>query len=440
MNLKNLIRLFSDKKCTKLYVKELQRNNNSKQQIYIATGDTQILSLFPTGEFKTNNEGIRKNVTFHASVKFSWLDEEGNAYPAPYAKFIFYPDYPEVRFSGFVKGSKKAPSEILNNQIPGRLLFFGISTDGEVFGYVVGPESEIALEFASQKNLERIGVIYSLGIVKDEIVKDTRQLLLNELRRIHLQGWITSKQLGKNNIISPCKTDRCGGPTLEAELGVIQNGISAPDYLGWEIKQFGVAAFNKIKGVKITLMTPEPDGGYYKNEGALAFINKYGYISMNNNDRMDFTGQHRVGFLNPKKELKLVIEGYDFKDKKIKEGSKGVLLVDKDENIAASWSFAKLLDRFKKYNRASYIPSIKRMDPERQYHYSNKIQLGIGTDFSYFIKALNDGKIYYDPAIRIENFSSKRGLKTRNQFRILSHLLPELYPSTNVEEVDLLEV
>ncbi len=440
MNLKNLIRLFSDKNCTKLYVKELQRNNNSKQQIYIATGDTQILSLFPTEEFKVNNDGKRKKATLHAAVKFSWLDEEGNKYPAPHAKFILYPDYPEVRFSGFVRGSKKAPSEILNNQIPGRLLFFGISNDEEVFGFVIGPESEIAQEFANLKNLERIGIIYSLGIIKEKIVKDTRQLLLKELKRIHLQSWITSKQLGKNNVISPCKTDRCGGPTLEAELGVIQNGISAPDYLGWEIKQFGVKEFNKIRGVKITLMTPEPDGGYYKKEGVLDFMNEYGYLSTKTSDRKDFTGQHQVGVLKPKKRLKLIIEGFDFKTKKIIDASKGVFLVDRDDSVAASWSFSKLLDKFKKYNRASYIPSIKRMEPERQYHYSNKIQLGIGTDFSYFINALSEGKIYYDPAIHVENISTKPNPKTRNQFRILSHYLPELYPDMNMEQVDLLEI
>lgn len=440
MNLKNLIRLFGDKGCTKLYVKELQRNNNSKQQIYIATGDTQILSLFPTEEFKINTDGKRKNATLHAAVKFSWLDEEGNAYPAPQAKFIFYPDYPEVRFSGFVRGSKKAPSEILNNQIPGRLLFFGVSTNDEVFGHVVSPESEIAQEFASLKNLERIGIIYSLGIAKEKIVKDTKQLLLKELQRIHFEGWIKSKQLGKDNIVRPCNTDRCGGPTLEAELGVIQNGRSEPDYLGWEIKQFGVKDFNKIRGVKITLMTPEPDGGYYKEEGVPAFITEYGYKSNSKADRMDFTGQLRVGIPQEKKRLKLIIEGYDFKSKKIVDASQGVLLKDKEGNIAASWSFSTLLDKFKKYNRASYIPSLKLMEPERQYCYSNRIQLGIGTDFSYFVNALNNGRIYYDPAIHIENFTSKPNQKTRNQFRILSHFLPELYPNTNMENVDLLEI
>jgi hypothetical protein len=438
MTLKSLIKLFGDKHCSKIYVKELKRNNNSKQQIYIATGDTKILNLFPIEEFYEETSGKRKKSTFHAHVNFSWLDAEGKVFPAPRAKFILYPDYPEVRFSGFVSGCKKAPSEILNNMIVGRLLFFGISNEGNVYGYVVNPDDEIALEFKKLKNLDKTGIIYTIGIISDSLIKDTRERLLAELKKIHLKGWIESKQLGKNNIVSPCLTDRCGGPTLEAELGIIQNGRSEPDYLGWEIKQFGVKAFSKLAGAKITLMTPEPDGGYYKEKGVPDFLNKYGYTSKRLDDRMDFTGQHKIGITQANTNLKLVIHGYDFASNKIREASKGVYLLDKKENIAASWSFSRLLEKFKKYDKASYIPSIKKMEPVRQYHYSNKILIGVGTDFSYFMKALNEGTIYYDPAVRIKDVSTKPNQKTRNQFRIMSQSLSSLYGS--MEEINLLEL
>jgi hypothetical protein len=439
MELKNLLRLFSDKNCKKIYVKELQKNNNSKQQIYIATGDTQVLNLFPTNSFEARTSGKRKTISFHAGLNFSWLDDEGKAYPAPKAKFIFYPDYPEVRFSGFISGSKKTPTEILNNKIAGRLLFFGISDNGEVFGYAVNPETEIAQEFKRKKNLEKIGVIYSLGITKDKIVNDTQSLLLNELRRIHLKGWITSKQLGRDNILSPCISDRCGGPTLEAELGIIQNGKSEPDYLGWEIKQFGVKKFNKIGSAKITLMTPEPDGGFYKTDGVAGFLKKYGYKSSSTEDRLDFTGLHRTGIQQNKTKLKLIIDGYNIETKKIIDPSKGIFLIDEKQNIAASWSFETMLNKWiKKHAKAGYIPSLKRMEPERQYQYSSKIQLGIGTDFNCFMQAFAEGKIYYDPAIRIKNISHKPDQKTRNQFRISSSLISELYHK--VEEIDLLEL
>jgi len=39
-----------------------------------------------------------------------------------------------------------------------------------------------------------------------------------------------------------------------------------PDFLGWEVKQFAVEDFERIESAKpITVMTPEPDGGFYKD-------------------------------------------------------------------------------------------------------------------------------------------------------------------------------
>jgi hypothetical protein len=36
MNLKTLLKIFSDKSCNKIYVKRLSANDNSKNQIYLA--------------------------------------------------------------------------------------------------------------------------------------------------------------------------------------------------------------------------------------------------------------------------------------------------------------------------------------------------------------------------------------------------------------------
>jgi hypothetical protein len=43
-----------------------------------------------------------------------------------------------------------------------------------------------------------------------------------------------------------CEAPNCGGYTLEAELGITPNGYSEPDFLGWEVKQFGVANFARV--------------------------------------------------------------------------------------------------------------------------------------------------------------------------------------------------
>lgn len=98
-------------------------------------------------------------------------------------------------------------------------------------------------------------------------------------------GWIDSKRLDRDGNILACNAPNCGGYTLEAELGIIPNGYSAPDFLGWEIKQFGVKKFTRINNAIITLMTPEPNGGIYKNEGIEYFLKHYGYA-----DKATFIG------------------------------------------------------------------------------------------------------------------------------------------------------
>lgn len=439
MNLKNLLKLFTDNNCETIYVKRLVKNNNSKQQIYVAQGDTKILNVFPVNKFEAVLKDVAKNETFHASCNFSWLDDDGNKFIAPNAKFILYPKYPEVRFSGFIQGCKKAPSDVLNNLVEGRFLFFGVSKTAEILGYAADSGTEISNEFERLKNVPMVGILYSLAIQAQKIVVDTKSQLLSKLKEIYNKGWINSKQLKPGFIIAPCNESRCGGLTLEAELGIIQNGKSEPDYLGWEIKQFGVKKLHLINSSRITLMTPEPDGGLYKDKGGIDFVRKYGYISNSNPERMDFTGYHKCKILQNKSGLTLNIQGFDFLKNKIDDANGGIYLFDKKENVAASWSFSKMLTHWnRKHAKATYVPSLLNKLPHRQYQYSNNIILGEGTDFSFFINSVANGKIIYDPGIHIDNISKKAVLKPRSQFRISSKYIKELYSS--MEIVDLNKV
>ncbi len=433
MNLKNLENIFSDKNCDKVYIKELAPNDNSKNQIYAAIGNIQVLNLFPTNDFVAVTKGQRKETSFHASTEFYWVDKDGNQYLAPHAKFILYPDYPEVRFSGFLLGCKKAPSSLLaNNRDIGRVLFLGVSRDAKVFGYVSAPGSDISNEISKRKDFEKIGLFKVL-------TKDSKNKLLHELKRIHEKGWINSKQLFPGNIVSPCIGNKCGGTTLEAELGIIQNGRSEPDYYGWEIKQFGVRKLHLIRSSRITLMTPEPDGGFYKDKSLLEFLRKYGYVSVVKEDRLDFTGTHKYKKIQGKSNLVLESQGYDYESGKMSPTG-GITLVDLDGNIAASWSFTKLLSHWKqKHAKASYIPSLSRPLPQKQYSYSNNILLCTGTDFSLFMKSFYSGHIYFDPGIHIENISGeKQEPKKRSQFRMSSKSIFDIYQ--NVEMVDLQKI
>jgi hypothetical protein len=65
------------------------------------------------------------------------------------------------------------------------------------------------------------------------------------------------------------------------------------------------------------------------------------------------------------------------------------------------------------------------------------VRLCEGTDFLRFLRASADGKVYYDPGIKLENASDPQRKKTkrRSQFRIKSRDIAILYK--NIAPVDV---
>jgi hypothetical protein len=55
--------------------------------------------------------------------------------------------------------------------------------------------------------------------------------------------------------------------------------------------------------------------------------------------------------------------------------------------------------------------------------------------FSYYLKQMSTGNIYYDPGIKMENASTDKKIKKRSQFRIKSKYLPSLYQHNEVVNV-----
>jgi len=437
MNLENLKRIFIANGCDKVYIKTLSPNDNSKNQVYLS-GSYDILNIFPISEIKADSSGDWKKERFKANINFAWITEEGNISPAPNSQFILYPKYPEVRFSGFLFGSKNAPSDLMTQRLAGRLLFLSVAKNGQTLGFVTLPESEITNEINGIKGLSGIGVFKILEL---EPQINYKALLLNELYRIHTSGWINSKRLHKTGELLPCVSSNCGGYTLEAELGVSANGYSEPDYLGYEIKQFGVKNFERIANEAITLMTPEPNGGIYVNKGVNNFIKTYGYADKNGKpDRLNIGGVHKMGINQPLTGLTLQLIGFDVESFKIRNTSGSISLIDSDGNEASSWSFTSLIKHWnRKHNQACYIPSKVEKTPIQKYQYGNKVLLGDGTDFQLFLKQMALGNIYYDPAIKMEQASTAKPLtKRRSQFRIKSGNLSSLYKQS--ETIDLLDI
>lgn len=419
---------------TRVVAKRLAKNDNSKQQIYLGS-NFEVLNILPFG--KIYEDSSDKNQILKAPLNFRWLQPDGSVTPAPGAQLILYPQYPEVRMSGFLQGAKNAPNEVLNSREAGRVLFFGIGQTGEITAVVVPPDDALAKEFEVTVAGQRGGVFYelSVGVAGD----DTKAKLLLELKRIASNSWIASKRLLGDGTLAPCESSNCGGYTLEAELGVKPNGFAEPDYLGWEVKQHSVTNLEKpTRGGPVTLMTPEPTGGYYKDKGVEAFVRKYGYAdTKGREDRLNFGGVFRVGAAAARTKLTLTLDGYDAGKNKLTDVSKGIALVDQNGNLAAVWNYTGLIEHWKrKHERAVYVPSMMRKAPQREYRFSKQILLGQETDFFRFLKAMASGHVYYDPGIKLEGASTaKPRAKRRSQFRIGLAALPLLY--TRIERTQV---
>ena len=437
MTLDNLKYLFGSNGCTKVYVKCLAANDNSKNQVYFG-GSFELLTIFPISKIINEPAGNWEKERFKASLRFSWVNDDGLISPAPHSQLILYPKYPEVRFSGFLLRCSNAPSDLMTNRIPNRLLFLSVSSEGILLGYVASPNSEIATEFEKIVLDDEFGVFKVLNIKTEG---SSKEKLLNELKRIHNLGWIQSKRFDKYGMLHSCNYSNCGGYTLEAELGIRPNSSPDADYLGWELKQFGVTNLNRIESKVITLMTPEPTTGDYVDKGVDFFIRNYGYIDrVGRVDRLNFGGVHKVGLAHSLTNLELQLIGFDPIENKIRSIDGMIALVDQNGNIAAGWSFSSLLLHWnKKHNQACFVPSLSKILPTRQYKYGDKVILGEGADFQLFLALMASGKIYYDPGIKMENASQTAEIKRRRQFRIKSGSLSGLYKKSsliNISEIN----
>ena len=419
-----------------LLVKELSANDNSKNQPYLG-GNMNVANILPIGDVRSEVTATGRE-SLKAPLPFFWLQPDGGIAPAPHAQLILYPQYPEVRLSGFLKNALNAPSELMNVRLAGRFLFFGITADRRIIAWVTAPDSALARGLRAAGEVERLGVFGVVPLRAAER-RTTREQLLDELLRIHRLDWIASRRLTGDGSCVACEASQCVGYTLEAELGVASNGRAEPDFLGWEIKASEVSAFGRPPPAKaITLMTPEPTGGYYRDSGVEAFIRKYGYIDkLGRPDRMNFGGTHRASTRHESTRLTLTLAGFDQASGKITNPTGALALIDDTGAIAAEWSFASLLTIWnRKHAQAAYVPAEVAMDPFRQYRYGSEVRLGEGTDFQRLLSAIAAGKVYYDPGIKLERASEARpAVKRRSQFRIGSRDIPVLYAQMSAVEL-----
>ncbi|UPJ84313.1 MvaI/BcnI restriction endonuclease family protein [Bradyrhizobium sp. 183] len=420
-----------------LLVKELAANDNAKNQLYLS-GSLDIANVLPMGEVgvTVTKEG---NQILKAKASFFWIQPDGGAAPAPGAQFILYPQYPEVRLSALLRGAVNAPGELMSTRLSGRLLFLGTTDDGRILAWAAGPGSRLASEYRALGALEQNAVFFIVPLDASEAGKSTRQLLLEEIKRIHLLDWINSKALRADGTFAPCLSSHCIGYTLEAEFGVARNGRAEPDFKGWEIKAGTVSRLNSPPTRKaVTLMTPEPTGGFYRTDGVEAFVRKFGYKDkLGREDRLNFGGIYRAGIRHPGTGLTCKIDGFDAVKSRITNPAGSLVLLNDSGEIAAEWSFATLLSLWnRKHAQAVYVPAQARTSPVKQYRYGARVRLGTGTDFEKLLRAIAVGHVYYDPGIKLEAASTAApSTKRRSQFRVPSSEIGALYTSFETWDV-----
>lgn len=418
----------------RIFVKRLAENDNSKQQIYLGP-DLSALPMLPERPIEARTGTSRKpgasgKPIFRMPVNWFWLARNGAAVPAPHAKLIYYPQYPEVRLSGFLKGAPAGPTSLMQatRRIGGRFLLFGVGSGDRVVALVVPPNTPVARELGALQ-LPKFNDLFSELSARVSVTGNSRDLLIERLRQIHTKGWILAKRLERDgSLVSPYEKMNSGGYTLEAEFGVVPNGNAEPDFLGWELKQFRLPDCSSRSSVALTLMTPEPDGGYYKEEGAEAFVRRYGYRNPELPDRIDFTGRHTIGQRVARTGTVLSLEGLDPATGSLISADGGIVLSrDGESRAAARWSFAKLLEHWlHKHQQAAYVPALTRLNPKSHF-YCPVVRLAQGTAFAKLLGVFAMGHAYYDPGMKLENASGRPKTKRRSQFRIGTGHLESLY-------------
>jgi hypothetical protein len=401
----------------RIFFKLLSNNDNSKQQIYFG-GDFDVLRIIPHGEM-SGEVSSRDGTVFKAPLNLSWLapDLVSPPCPAPGAQLIFYPRYPEVRMSGFLRGCPQAPSHLmypptseeraLHIRSP-RCLILGVCSDDRIVAFAGAWESELSRDAADRIQSCTADNIASVFYELQPPQKNSRSELINRLQLIYRSGAIPSQKMNSSGVAIPYTAKNGAGYTLESKFGIIPNGNSDPDFMGWELKAHSGAA--------VTLMTPEPDVGSYRDDLG-QFLISYGRSS---EGRRDFTGRHQTGVLCGATSLTLQMEGYDPSRVEIIDPNGGLFLRDRVGRLAAGWTFKKLVGHWsKKHAQTAYVTYNKStVTGTNFYSYGPQVLLGEGAELQTFLRALHLGLIYYDPGIKQTLEGIEWRSKKRNQFRV----------------------
>jgi hypothetical protein len=161
--------------CERLYAKFLAPNDNSKNQVYLGKS-FDVLQQLPNRGIHPDTRTGKQN--YKAQLDFGWITATGEVARAPTATLILYPEYPEVRFSGFLKGCEEPPSTLMVSRAPGRILLLGVA-GSSVVGEVLPEDSPAARELRAILGDRELPVLAELDLVGQGVASvDSRQVEL----------------------------------------------------------------------------------------------------------------------------------------------------------------------------------------------------------------------------------------------------------------------
>lgn len=418
-------------------LKVLPKNANDKNQIYIASDFGVLYDLFDmtlaergesASETKSRSEsGTRiPEAVFNS---FAWIRRDRTLVRGKRVKAIIYPQYPEARLSGLQTIENSMPQSLSvgytkENPDARRLLVLGRLPGGKCVGAVyIDITPGLEQEIAALPGFER--------------ARACKRLLIDQGNSSKLEARLASV-LGRS--VRGCRLDAFGrslpfsgtqvcGYTLEHQLGIIPNSGMDGDLYGIELKTH--------TQVKVTLFTPEPDGGHYVRDFA-GFMNKYGYRDDDGDLRL--TGIHRASIECAKSKLTLRVLEHRVVDGKVidfaydpstpltgKLDAVDVALIDQENEIAASWSLERLMNCWgAKHNEVVYIRAAKvansnldevALGHEHVVSFDPHVMWCRNTSAERLLSAINDGTIFLDPAPKLHATDPSKN-KRRAQWRV----------------------
>lgn len=439
------------------FLKLLPKNANDKNQIYIASDFGVIFDLFDVtlSERGESISGTKDRSTPGKKIPeavfndFAWLRRDLSEVKARRVKAIIYTQYPEARLSGLQAIDGSMPQSLsvsFTKQYPDkkRLLVLARLPLGKCIGIVcIDLNPGFEAEIKSLPGFERAPACKRL-----KIEQNRSEALASKLAAI-VGRPLRGCRLDAFGQTLPFSGTQVCGYTLEHALGIVPNSNKDGDLFGIELKTHTKP--------KVTLFTPEPDGGIYTKDFA-TFMKTYGYLDDHGDYRL--TGLHRANEICSKSRLTLQVResrldadgevrAYPYNPNTPltpKLDSIDVALVGPAGEVAASWSLERLMNCWgAKHNEVVYIPAVKATNSNQDEYsqgfehlitYGEKVMWCRNTTAEKLLKAIDTGVIYLDPAPKLHSSDPSKN-KRRAQWRVndISKAASVLYERVEFRQV-----